>query len=147
VDDAGLSAGLAVRRARADELAACAELYVRVLSDTFTWMDPRRHKAQDFLRAARDEEVHVAVEPDGRIVGLAAVYAPQNFLHSLYVADRGRGVGKRLLDHVAATLDGPMSLKCQAENLRAQAFYAREGFRCVERGADGGIAWVRLARE
>lgn len=145
MDDAGLIAGLAIRRARPEELPACATLYARVLRETFTWVDPTRHREEDFLRAARDEEIYVAVE-DGRIVGLAGFYRPQNFLHSLYVTDRGRGIGKALLDHVIAEAAGPVSLKCQAANLRAQAFYAREGFRCTERGRDGDVDWLRLVR-
>jgi len=119
-----------VRRARSDELGACADLYVRVLRDTFTWLPPDRHRRDDFLRAAKDEEIYVAVE--GReILGVAGFYRPQNFLHSLYVAERGRGVGKALLDHVSASASGPLSLKVQAPNLRAQAFYARYGFEKV----------------
>ena len=137
-----------VRRARPDEIDACADLYVRVLRATFTWLPPERHKREDFLRAAREEEVYVAVE-DGAIVGLAGFYRPQNFLHSLYVEARGRGVGKALLDHVAAQASGPLSLKVQAPNRRAQAFYRREGFLCTEHGRDPGsdVAWQRLVRE
>jgi GNAT superfamily N-acetyltransferase len=150
VDDAGLTPGrsgaLEVRRARPDELAACARLYVRVLRETFTWLPPERHREADFLAAARQEEVYVAREA-GRIVGIAAYFGPQNFLHSLYVEARGRGVGKALLDHICACADGPVSLKCQAANLRAQAFYIREGFRCVETGEDGGVAWLRFVRD
>jgi GNAT superfamily N-acetyltransferase len=130
---------------RADELGACAALYVQVLRETFHWLPPERHREADFYRAARDEEVFVALEGD-RLVGLAALFGPQNFLHSLYVTERGRGIGKALLDHVAATLDGPMQLKCQAANLRAQAFYVREGFHCTESGEDGGVAWLRFVR-
>ena len=53
-----------------------------------------------------------------------------------------------LIDAITATLDGPMSLKVQAPNTRAQAFYAREGFHCVEKGQDFGsdVAWLRLVR-
>jgi len=137
-----------VRRARPQELDACADLYVRVLRETFTWQPPDRHRREDFLRAARDEEVYVAVDA-GRIVGLAAVYRPQNFLHSLYVEGRGRGIGKALLDAVAAAAEAPLSLKVQAPNLRAQAFYRREGFTCIEHGRDPGsdVAWLRLVRQ
>ena len=58
------------------------------------------------------------------------------------------GVGKALLDHVAAHAEGPLSLKVQAPNVRAQAFYRREGFLCTEHGRDPGsdIAWLRLVR-
>ncbi len=153
MDDAGLTdggltdGGLTVRRARAEDLSACADLYVRVLTDTFTWLPADRHRREDFLNAARDEEVYVA-ERDGRIVGLAGFYRPQKFLHSLYVTERGRGVGKALLDHVAAIAGGALSLKVQGANLRAQKFYAREGFVCVERGRDPGsdVSWLWLVR-
>jgi len=136
-----------IRRARTDELGACADLYVRVLCDTFTWTSTDRHKRDDFLRAAKEEEIYVAVE-DGRIVGLAGFYRPQNFLHSLYVDSRRRGIGKALLDHVERMADGPLSLKVQAPNLKAQAFYRREGFLCTEHGRDPGsdVAWLRLVR-
>jgi GNAT superfamily N-acetyltransferase len=136
-----------IRRARTDELGACADLYVRVLSETFTWLPPERHRREDFLRAAREEEVYVATD-GGRIVGIAAFFRPQNFLHSLYVEARGAGVGKALLDHVASLADGPLSLKVQAPNVRAQTFYRREGFLCTEQGRDPGsdIAWLRLVR-
>lgn len=136
-----------VRRARSDELGACSDLYVRVLTETFTWLPPDRHKREDFLHAAREEEVYVAVH-EGRILGLAGFFRPQNFLHSLYVDARGQGVGKALLDHVIAQADGALSLKVQVPNLRAQAFYRREGFLCTEHGRDPGsdIAWFRLVR-
>lgn len=141
MDDAGLT----IRRAQGDELAACAELYVRVLRDTFTWIPPERHRAQDFLQAAREEEIYVAVE-GGRILGLAALYRPQSFLHSLYVDERGRGIGPALLNHVLEAAGGRLQLKCQAANIRAQQFYVREGFRCTETGSDGGVAWLRFVK-
>lgn len=136
-----------IRRARTDELGACADLYVRVLSETFTWLPPERHRREDFLRAAKEEEIFVAVEA-GRIIGIAALFRPQHFLHSLYVDSRERGVGKALLDHVLRQAEGVLSLKVQAPNLRAQAFYRREGFLCTEHGRDPGsdIGWLRLAR-
>jgi ribosomal protein S18 acetylase RimI-like enzyme len=138
---------LDVRRARLDELPACADLYVKVLSETFTWMPPERHSREDFLRAARDEEIFVAVQ-QGRIVGLAAFFRPMNFIHSLYAALRGQGIGRALLDAVGRAANGPISLKVQQANLRAQAFYAREGFVATEHGRDRGsdIDWIRMVR-
>lgn len=143
-----MSGTLEIRRARAEELGPCADLYVRVLRDTFSWQPADRHHREDFLRAAAEEEIYVAVE-DGRILGLAGFFRPQHFLHSLYVDRRGQGIGKALLDHVSAVAGGAISLKVQAPNRRALAFYVREGFRCVERGQDLGsdVAWLRLVRE
>ena len=148
MDDAGLRSTFQVRRARPDEIGRCADLYVKVLRETFTWQPPERHRREDFLRAARDEEVYVAVA-DGAILGIAALYRPQSFLHSLYVDGRGRGVGKALLEAVSAAAGGPLSLKVQEPNARARAFYAREGFVCVEHGRDhdSDVAWLRLVRE
>lgn len=136
-----------VRAARPEELPACAALYERVLRETFTWLPPERHKAEDFLRDATFEEVYVAVD-GGVILGLAAFYRPQDFIHSLYVDARGRGVGKALLAHVEEIASGPISLKVQRPNLRAQAFYRREGLRVVEEGQDPppGVAWLRMSR-
>jgi GNAT superfamily N-acetyltransferase len=139
---------LEIRRARPDEFAACADLYVKVLGDTFTWMARERHDRREFLRSVRDEEIYVAVE-DGRIVGLAGFYRPLRFIHSLYVEPRGRGLGKALLDHILAVAGGPVQLKVQAANRRAQTFYAREGFAATERGRDPGsdIEWIRLVKK
>ena len=136
-----------VRRAQAGDIAACAALYERVLRATFTWIPPEQHQAADFVAAAQDEEVYLATDGQ-RLVGLASLYRPDSFLHSLYVEARGLGVGKALLDHVADDADGPLHLKCQLPNTRAQAFYAREGFRAVEQGCDPGatVGWVRMSR-
>ena len=138
---------LEVRRAQADEIAACAALYERVLRETFTWVPPQRHQAADFLSHAVEEEVYLARRGD-RLLGIAGFYRPNNFLHSLYVEARGAGVGKALLDHVAAVADGPLSLKCLSPNLRAQDFYLREGFRIVDVGRDPGaeFTWLRMSR-
>lgn len=139
---------MTIRRARSDEIGPCADLYVRVLTETFTWMPPERHRRDDFLRAAKEEEIYVADE-DGRVLGLAAFFRPQNFLHSLYVDVRGRGVGQMLLHHVLLVAEpGPVSLKVQAPNLRAQAFYEREGFLALDHGQDRGsdVAWIRYAK-
>jgi GNAT superfamily N-acetyltransferase len=137
-----------VRRARSDEMGTCADLYVRVLTETFTWIPADRHRRDDFLRAARDEEIYVAAQ-DRKILGLAGFYRPQSFLHSLYADVRGRGVGKALLDYVSAVADGPVSLKVQLPNRRAQAFYLREGFLVLEQGRDPGsdIDWLRMVRK
>jgi GNAT superfamily N-acetyltransferase len=142
-----MAPGLEIRRARPEELQACADLYLKVLTDTFTWLPPERHDRAEFLRSARDEEIYVALL-DGRLVGMAGLVRRMSFVHHLYVTERGRGVGKALLDRLEAVASGSLSLKVQEANLRAQAFYAREGFVAVERGRDPGsdVDWIRLIR-
>jgi GNAT superfamily N-acetyltransferase len=135
-----------VRAVRRAELPIAAALYERVGRATFTWILPAgRVNAQDFIRAARSEEVYVAVQ-DAEIIGLATLYRAESFLHSLYVSRSGQGTGKALLDHVAALADGPLWLRCQAANLRAQAFYRREGFSVAEAGGEGDAPWLRMVR-
>ena len=142
-----MTTGVEIRRARPHEFDACADLYLQVLRDTFTWLNPAIHRREDFLAVVPHEEIYVAADGEW-IVGLAAFYRPQNFLHSLYVSPRCAGVGKALLDHVIAVADGPVSLKAQAPNERARAFYLREGFLEAEEGRDPGsdIPWVRMVR-
>ena len=118
-----------------------------MLRETFTWLPAWRHNAQAFLNDARVEEIYVAVE-DGRILGLAAYHRPGDFLHSLYVAERGRGAGRALLAHVVGVSRGGLTLKCQAANTAAIAFYRREGWTVRARGVDPGpmgVAWVLMA--
>ena len=135
-----------VRRALEHELPICAALYQTTLRTHFHWIPTARHQAGDFLRAARNELVWVAVA-DGEICGIAAIYEPDAFVHSLFVRDPGRGVGKALLDAMAAASDQPLSLKCSPPNLRARAFYEREGFEVIESGLDpDGSGWWRMAR-
>lgn len=125
----------------------CAALYQRVLRETFTWLPAWRHNAQVFLNDARAEEVFVAVA-DVRILGLAAYHRPGDFLHSLYVAERGRGVGKALLAHVLRVSRGGVTLKCQAANAAAIAFYQHEGWVIRARGVDPGplgVPWVLMS--
>jgi len=143
-----MGAGLEIRRAKPEEIQACADLYVKVLTDTFTWMPADRHDRGEFLRAARDEEIYVALRDD-RLVGVAGFYRPMSFIHSLYVTERGERIGQALLDHLQAAADRPLSLKVQTANVRAQAFYAREGFVATEHGRDPGsdIDWIRMVRE
>ena len=140
---------LIVRRMRTNELETCAALYARVVDATFTWLDPGDSVAV-FRHAAGEESIFVA-EVDGRILGLAGFYAPEDFLHSLYIDEgfQGRGVGLALLRHVDDIATTPISLKVQVLNLRARRFYAREGFRVVEEGGEdlpSNDRWLRLAR-
>lgn len=135
----------AIRRARTDEIPACAALYERVGSATFVWRPKNWFKAADFMRFAKEEAVYVA-ESNGQILGIMSVYRPESFVHCLYVdmPAQGLGVGTALLAHAAKETKGPLALKVDEPNQRALAFYKHLGFVERDSGDDHGTRWVLL---
>lgn len=140
-------ARFAIRRMRPEELGETAALYERVATSTLRWMPAGTHTAVRFIEQAREETVFVAIA-DRRVVGLAALYEPESFLHSLYVDEpwRGCGVGTALLAATAECAPFGLSLKVEERNHYARRFYAWHGFVCRERGEKSGSAWIRLVR-
>lgn len=136
---------LTIRRARSEEINTCAALYERVGNLTFTWRPKNWFKAADFLRFAKEETVYVA-ESNGQLLGLLSLYAPESFVHCLYVEAeaQGLGVGSALIAHVAKEARGTLSLKVDEPNIRAVVFYQQRGFKERESGDDHGIRWLLL---
>jgi GNAT superfamily N-acetyltransferase len=137
-----------IRRARPDELDACAALYERAGNAAFAWRPKNWFKAADFLDHARNEEVYVA-ESRGALLGVLAFFRPSNFVHSLYVepSAQGFGIGTALIEAVAKIADGPLALKVDEPNARARRFYERLGFiDAHETGIDSGVRWIRMTR-
>lgn len=134
-----------IRRAGPGDLAEAARPYERAATETLSWDPPGTHSSAAFLKQAEDEAVWVAVVDD-RIIGLAALYEPESFLHSLFIDAgwRGRGVGSALLAAVQAFAAGPLSLKVAGPNAAAQDFYAARGFHVSELGETDGAPWLRL---
>ncbi|BCW87484.1 hypothetical protein sos41_06130 [Alphaproteobacteria bacterium SO-S41] len=141
------AAAFSIRAAGPDDLLDAAALFERVANATMPWLPRETQDRAAFLAAAHDEIVWIAVA-DGAIVGLAALFAPQSFLHSLFVdgAWQGKGVGRALLETAAAAASGPLSLKVQERNDAARRFYAGLGFREGDRGTENGATWIRLTR-
>ena len=127
-------------------MARCAALVAAGARENFVWAR-LGDVAAEFMAAIRDEEVYVACA-DGEIVGVAALYRPGSFVHYLFVdkAWRSRGLGGDLLAVVGALASSPVSLKVDAENLRAREFYEREAWspsrKAVTRTARAGCGWA-----
>lgn len=105
----------------------------------------RKVTLEVFQHETEGETVLVA-ERKHKVLGFAAIYVEDRFLHHLYVEPSAhrKGIGTALLAAAHALSPPLMSLKTQASNQRARAFYAKHGYEVVENGIDGNGAWVRL---
>jgi GNAT superfamily N-acetyltransferase len=140
------SLDVTVRRARPDELKACADLYERAGNQAFAWRPKNFFHARDFLHFAKEEEVTVAVS-NGAILGILSFFRPSNFIHCLYVepSAQGFGIGSALIKAAESFTSAPLSLKVDEPNEKARAFYAKHRFvDAGETGFDQGIRWIRL---
>lgn len=135
---------IAMREMTASDRPACAAIFEAAWNETFPTM-ARRIGVAEFATETSDEGVFVAAV-DGNVCGFASLYAPDSFLHHLYVAPGAyrRGIGSALLHEAIRRADARLSLKCQLDNERALKFYAQHRFAEGERGADERGAWVLL---
>ena len=133
--------------ARPADAAPCAAILSDWIERT-AWM-PRIHsRAQEraFLRDLIGRGWVRVARRDGDVVGFIARDGGE--VHALYVAEgaRGGGLGRRLLNDAKAARPA-LGLWTFQANVRAQAFYLREGFREVGRsdgaGNDEGLPDIR----
>ena len=78
--------------------------------------------------------------------GRASPVSPSSRLAGRGVWVGSGGVGRQLLDHVK-TSRGQLRLQVYRKNLRAAAFYRREGFRVLEEGVDPETGEAELLME
>jgi ribosomal protein S18 acetylase RimI-like enzyme len=123
---------------------ACALIFARAWAHAFP-QHKREIDRETFLRET-DGELVIVAEQDDVVLGFAAIYRPDDFLHHLYVdpAVHAMGVGRALIEAARERTDGSLRLRCQATNVNALGFYAHLGFREHERGSDQFGAWIGL---
>ena len=126
------------------------------------WLDANR-EAHDFIPAAywlgHFEEVRTALARAEHDLGLPITAEPRaeisgfigllgDYIAGIFVRREARsgGVGRQLLDHVK-TSRGQLRLQVYRKNLRAAAFYRREGFRVLEEGVDPETGEAELLME
>jgi ribosomal protein S18 acetylase RimI-like enzyme len=133
--------------------------YLESVDDLFSVPLSSRVDLQSYSMKLLDHGiVYVAIRDDGRIAGLVGFYANDSeggtaYL-SLIVVSRdaqGRGVGTRLIAEAMSTAAKlgmqRMRLEVQRANTRAQAFYARLGFRLSDLLKDDGTLPASLYME
>ncbi len=138
-----------VRPALVHEHAALADMAVAAMRDAIIWHAPDHFKPEIFLADASGDALFAA-ERDGVLCGVLGFYAPDNFIHSLFVAPGQQrcGVGRALMEKARELANGPLSLKVDEPNHAARAFYARFGFAEAGgeagRGVTDGVPWLAL---
>ena len=147
-----------IRPAQPTDAGAVAAILSQFIDET-DWMPRLYTRAEElsFAGVMVDRGWVDVVEPEGQGAGIAGFMARDaGFIHALYVAQeqRGRGVGRHLLEHAKS---GAVRLELNTfqANMGAQRFYARAGFREVGRGDgcgqgsvnDEGLPDIRLIWE
>lgn len=125
-----------LRRASPDDTPRLARLFLEVRQATFTWRDTSAYRLDDFESETVAEDILIAENEEGTLLGFISVWVPDSFIHHLFVTTsaQGMGVGRRLLEGLIPWLPLPHRLKCAEPNTRARAFYQKLGWVEIGRG-------------
>jgi ribosomal protein S18 acetylase RimI-like enzyme len=169
---------MTIRAATPDDAAACAAVQVRSWQATYAGILPQEHidrRTVEFRTAqwterlrAGEEDIFVACEPDGAIVGFTSggrsVEAVEGFdaeIGTIYLLPeaQGKGIGKQLLRALSAALQEKgfkaAWVRVLSDNAPARRFYEKCGAEVVcetEEDIDGFIyrehfyGWRDLAK-
>jgi len=117
---------LSIRRAVAEDGPACAAIVHGWLSG-LDWMP--KVPTLEFLETALSEglptrEAYVIGDP---VQGYLSFSPEESHINAIYVAARGQGAGRALMDHIKQG-HTYLRLNTHTPNTRAHRFYEREGF-------------------
>jgi len=129
--------GLKIRDFEENDRQGLRQLYLTCREQTFSWLDTSTYLPEDFDAHTKGEHILVAAQ-DGMLVGFAAVYLSESFIHHLYIrADyHKKGIGKKLLNAAVKMLIQPVRLKCLVRNKNAISFYKSCGWKFEMSGLD-----------
>lgn len=134
-----------IRRAALADAADCARVVHGWVSST-PWMPTRFTEAElteMIAEAIPVREIYVIGEP---VAAYLSFHPETALIAGLYVAQRGEGLGKALVDHVKSGRDH-LQLWTHEPNTRAHAFYVREGFErsgATREGDDGQLEFQMI---
>lgn len=136
-----------VREVHEADLPRLREIFLSSRRTTFHWNDPALYRLEDFDREAEGERMLVG-EVDGQVAGFISWWAPENFIHHLYIEEgfKRRGIGRALMDACLLRIGRPAQLKCVSRNTRALAFYGALGWESIATGRseDGEYKLLQL---
>lgn len=124
-----------VREVQEADLPRLREIFLQSRRETFHWNDPAVYRPEDFDAQTEGERMLVG-EVDGQVAGFISWWAPENFIHHLYIEEtfKRRGLGRALLDACLQRIGRPAQLKCVSRNTPALAFYQALGWKSVATG-------------
>ncbi|MFD1901541.1 GNAT family N-acetyltransferase [Enterococcus termitis] len=133
---------IVVREMTKQDVPKLRKIYLETRIKTFEWIDPKNFELADFDKDT-EEEIILVAESNGSPVGFISLYAPDSFIHCLFVdwAWKGTGVGHLLLEEAKGYLPLPLKLKCVSKNTSALAFYKKEGWKLVDEVTDTENYW------
>lgn len=134
-----------IRAFASSDAKACAGIFDRAWRAGHPFA-PRKITDAVFATETEGETLLVAEAGVNEVAGFVSFYAPQSFIHHLYVEPRlrNRGIGRALLAHAVAAAGGSASLKCQLGNQPALGFYRHLGWTEIVAGTNEFGAWVTL---
>lgn len=143
-----------IEKAKEGDWPELERIYRETRLAVFSWVPAERIVAATLARDAEGEVVYVARDAtgpgpeEGWVLGFVSVWAPDNFVHHLYLdlALRGRGAGTALLEFVAKNHPGALRLKCVERNAAAREFYLRRGWRVVGGGLSDDGDYLLMER-
>ncbi|MEZ5589608.1 MAG: GNAT family N-acetyltransferase [Gammaproteobacteria bacterium] len=129
-----------IRPRAMSDLNALREIYLESRKNAFDWMDSTEFSLEDFDRDTEGELIWVALRDD-KPVGFISVWAPENFIHNLFIHPSAlrQGIGSALLSVCLNNIGRPATLKCLIQNADARAFYLSKGWEIASEddGPDG----------
>jgi ribosomal protein S18 acetylase RimI-like enzyme len=137
--------GYKIRAFVAADAKICAGIFDRAWRAGHPFA-PRRITDAVFATETDGETLLVAEHAPHEVAGFVSFYAPDSFIHHLYVEPRlrNRGIGRALLAHAVTAAGGSASLKCQLGNQPALGFYRHLGWTEIVAGTNEYGAWVTL---
>lgn len=137
-----------IKKVTQNDYPRLRKLYLDVRRERFTWLDPAALREEDFDADTEGEDIYGAWA-EGELAGFITVWAPDAFIHLLFVGAkfRGRRIGTELLRTAARTYGLPLTLKCVKENRQAVNFYLAHGWTIEDEGKSPEGAYYLMRRE
>lgn len=98
----------------------------------------------EFKSITLNEEIYVATNREGMILGFIGVWVPDKFIHHLYISPKQqhKGIAKLLLLKSIETYKLPLTLKCDDCNVNAKGFYEHCGLLAISAGVGDYGSWT-----